>query len=137
MLVASLALQLLFAHPDPTTPDWVSRDRSYYEFFVQLQSAIRRGDRKAVANLSAVPLRVNLAGDRFAMYRSRREIERDYHYIFSPQVRRAILRQRPEKLWGRDQGVTTELGDIWFDHQCLDGACKRLGAVRIRSVNRL
>lgn len=136
MLVASLALQLLFAHPDPTTPDWVSRDRSYYEFFVQLQSAIRRGDRKAVANLSAVPLRVNLAGDRFAMYRSRREIERDHHYIFSPQVHGAILRQLPEERWGRDQGVTTNLGEIWFDHQCFDQSCDRLGPVRIKAVNR-
>lgn len=136
MLIASLALQLLFSHPEPTTSDWVARDRSYYEFFVELQSAVRRGDSKAVASLSAVPLRVNLAGGRFAMYRSRREIERNYHYIFSPKVRDAILRQRSGELWGRDQGVTTNLGEIWFDHQCLDQDCDRLGPVRIKAVNR-
>lgn len=95
------------------------------------------GDRRGVANLSAVPLRVNLAHGRFAMYRSRRDIERDYNFIFAPDVRRAILRQRPEELWGRDQGVTLKLGEIWFDHQCLDRTCDRLGPVRIKAVNNL
>lgn len=137
MLIATLVMQLLFAHPDPKTRDWVIRDRSYRAFLVQLQSAVRIGDRRTVANLSAVPLRVNSAHGRFAMYRSRRGIERDYDYIFAPHVRRAILRQRPEELWGRDQGVTLKLGEIWFDHQCLDLNCDRLGPVRIKAVNRL
>lgn len=136
MLIASLALQVLFSHPNPTTPDWVARDSIYREFFIELQSAVRRNDSQAVADLSAVPLRVNLAGGKFAMYRSRSEIARDYHFIFSPNVRRAILRQRPHEIWGRDQGVTTHLGEIWFDHQCLDQKCDRLGPVRIKAVNR-
>ena len=136
MLIASLALQLLFAHPDPPTRDWVARDPSYKAFFIQLQSAVRTGDRRTVAKLSAVPLRVNLDNGRFALYRSRRDIERDYNFIFSPAVRRAILRQPPDEIWGRDQGVTLKLGEIWFDHQCLDRNCDRYGAVRIRAVNR-
>lgn len=137
MLIASLALQLLFAHPDPKAPDWVSRDASYQQFFSRLQIAVRSGDVGEVANLSAIPLRVNLGQGKFAMYRNKRDIERDYSFIFTPRVRRAILRQRPEELWGRDQGVTTNLGEVWFDHQCLDRACDRLGPVRISSVNRL
>lgn len=136
MLAAILRLQLLFAHTDPTTLDWVARDPSYCEFLTELQSAIRSGDRREVARLSAVPLRVNLEAGRFALYRSRREIERDYYYIFTPALQRAILQQRPEELWGRDQGVTLNLGEIWFDHICVDSNCQRLGPVRIRAVNR-
>jgi hypothetical protein len=137
MLIPSLILELLFAHPVLPRQDWVSRDATYRVFLTQLQSAVRRGDGKTVADLSAIPLRVNLGDGKFAMYRSRRHIERDYYYIFSPQVRRAILRQRPEELWGRDQGVTLNFGEIWFDHYCLDRICDRLGPVRIRAVNRL
>jgi hypothetical protein len=90
-----------------------------------------------VADLSAITLRVNLKNGKYAMYRSKRAIERDYYFIFSPPVRRAILSQRPEDLWGRDQGVTLRLGGVWFDHQCLDRTCDRLGPVRIKAVNRL
>ena len=136
MLITTLATQLLFAHPESATQDWVARDRTYHKFFIELQAAVRSGDRKAVANLSAIPLRVNLDRNRFALYRSKREIERDYYYIFTPKVRSAILRQRPEELWGRDQGVTLKLGEVWFDHQCLDGSCAQLGAVQIKAVNR-
>lgn len=136
MLIASLALQILFSHPSPTTLDWVARDPSYKAFFIQLQSAVRTGDRTTVARLSAVPLRVNLGYGRFALYLRRRDIERDYNFIFSPAVRRAILRQPPNEIWGRDQGVTLKLGEIWFDHQCLDRTCDRLGPVRIKAVNR-
>jgi len=137
MLVAVFAFQMLFAHPDPTNLDWVAQDPSYREFLTRLQSAVRSGDRKEVARLSGIPLRVNLDAGRYALYRSTREIERDYLFIFTPAVRQAILQQCPEELRGRDQGVTVSLGVIWFDHICLDSKCERLGPVRIEAVNRI
>lgn len=63
-------------------------------------------------------------------------MRRDYDWIFTARVRRAVLAQRFAELFGRDQGVMIGNGELWFDHRCLNAACSRRGPVRIRAINR-
>jgi hypothetical protein len=82
----------------------------------------------------AFPLRVN-AQDGARFYRDAQSVERDYDRIFTPKVRRAILKQRATKLFLRDQGAMVGDGEVWFDHSCPNPECSPLGPVRIKAVN--
>jgi hypothetical protein len=80
------------------------------------------------------PLRVNgPSGPRF--YRDARSVERDFDRIFTPKVRRAILAQRADKLFVRDQGAMIGDGEVWFDTTCPKTSCSPAGPVRIRAIN--
>ena len=131
----SLLILLLAAPAAAQPPDWVLQDRAYAAFLTDLQAAVRRGDRRAVSGLVRYPLRVNSNG-RARFYRSPAAVRRDYALIFTPRVRRAILAQRFEALFGRDEGVMIGNGEIWFDHVCRNMGCEPPGPVRISAINR-
>ena len=118
---------------DLPAPDWVMKDRSYRTFLFRLQNAVRTNDREAVIRLAGLPLRVN--SERSRIYRDAKSVRADYDRIFTPKVRKAILAQRFEQLFGRDQGVMIGSGEVWFDHACRDRDCNRLGPVHIVAIN--
>jgi hypothetical protein len=118
---------------DRHAPEWVLNDRSYATFLTQLQKAVRTNDREGVIKLVSLPLRVNFNRPRF--YRDTKSVRADYDRIFTPKVRKAIVAQRFEQLFGRDQGVMIGDGEVWFDHVCPDGDCTRVGPVRIIAIN--
>ncbi|HEX6218372.1 MAG TPA: hypothetical protein VFZ35_03780 [Sphingomicrobium sp.] len=117
-----------------TAPEWVIEDGAYRLFLNQLQSAIRANDRAGVIRLVSFPVRVNRDG-RSQTYTSGRALLADYDSIFTAQVRGAILSQRFETLFGRDQGVMIGSGQIWFDHICRNTSCSPPGPVRIKAIN--
>jgi hypothetical protein len=117
-----------------TAPDWVLNDRSYDTFLRRLQTGVRANNRNAVAGLVAYPLRVNRNGQA-RTYANARAVIADYDSIFTPRVRSAILSQRFENLFGRDQGVMIGDGAVWFDHMCRTPACSPPGPVRIKAIN--
>lgn len=119
----------------PAAPSWVVQDRAYRSFLGQLQSAVRANDRSAVVSLVGLPLRVNSNG-KSQVYRDAGSVKRDYERIFTPAVRQAILNQRFERLFGRDQGVMIGDGQLWFDHRCTNESCSPPGPVRITAINR-
>jgi hypothetical protein len=116
------------------SPDWVQEDRAYRTFLGQLQSAVRNDDRNGVLRLVAFPLRVN-SGGRSRTYRNAGAALADYERIFTPKVRQAIVDQRFETLFGRDQGVMIGDGAVWFDHTCRNSQCSPPGPVRIKAIN--
>ena len=103
-------------------------------FLRRLQARIRTNDRAAVAQLVSLPLRVNAAGGA-RTYRDRRSIERDFDKIFTPRVRQAILAQRPNNIFVRDQGAMIGNGEVWFSQTCPNAACNPPGPSRITAVN--
>jgi hypothetical protein len=114
--------------------DWVLKDASYASFLKRLQGAIRGNDRSAVIKLIAFPLRVNFSsGSR--RYRDAGSVRADYDRIFTPKVTEAILGQRFDQLFGRDQGLMIGNGAVWFDHVCTNTQCSPPGPVRITAVN--
>ena len=110
------------------------KDLGYRRFLTQLQAAVRSNDRARVAALIAYPLRVNVAGQP-KYYRNSRSVQGDYEQIFTLRVRSAILGQRFEDLFGRDQGVMIGDGAVWFEHSCHKTACSPAGPVRIKAIN--
>jgi hypothetical protein len=50
-------------------------------------------------------------------------------------VRRAILDQRADQLFVRDQGAMVGNGEVWFSDTCPNAACSPAGPVRIIAVN--
>jgi hypothetical protein len=125
---ASDALNDLPAMQAPKAPDWVLADRGYETFLSDLQTAIRANDRSAVINLVHFPLRVN-SGGRSRFYRDSHSVRADYDRIFTPQVRRAILAQQFEELFGSSRGLMIGNGEVWFDR------ISPPGQVQIMSVN--
>jgi hypothetical protein len=112
----------------PTAPDWVLKDGAYAAFLSSLQAAVRASDEDAVIKLLAFPLRVNFRG-RSQLYRDADSVRRDYGTIFTTRVTGAILSQRFDRLFGRDQGLMIGDGQVWFDH------VSPSGPVRIRAIN--
>lgn len=130
----SEAASPLAAVESPTAAEWVLRDQSYATFLSNLQSAVRAGDRGAMIRLIRFPLRVNFSGGS-RVYRDASSVRADYDRIFSARVRRAILAQRFDRLYGGSRGLMVGSGEIWFDHACPNGSCSPPGPVRITAVN--
>lgn len=115
-------------------PDFVQKDRAYASFLERLQAAVGSNNRRAVIKLIQLPLRVNFNGGS-RLYRDAASVRADYDRIFTPDVTQAILGQRFDQLFGRDQGLMIGSGQIWFDHICTNPQCSPPGPVRITAVN--
>jgi hypothetical protein len=55
--------------------------------------------------------------------------------VFTPKVKRAVLAQRPDRLFVRDLGAMVGDGELWFRETCPNAACSPPGPVRIVAVN--
>ena len=106
----------------------------YGSFLRRLQGAVRSGSRRSLSGLIAFPLRVNRS-DGPRIYRDRKAVEEDFDRIFTPRVRQAILSQRSDQLFVRDQGVMIGAGEVWFDQTCSNAGCSPPGPVKIKAVN--
>jgi hypothetical protein len=114
--------------------DRIGPEQGYGAFLLQLQAAVRSNDRGAVIALIDFPLRVNGPGGS-RLYSDRQSVERDFGRIFTPKVRRAILGQRADQLFVRDQGAMIGEGEVWFDATCPSASCSPAGPMRIRAIN--
>jgi hypothetical protein len=108
--------------------------QNYAGFLSRLQAAVRADNQGEVIALIDFPLRVN-GPDGPRIYRDPASVERDFDRIFTPRVKRAIMRQRAERLFVRDQGAMIGDGELWFDQICPNAACSPPGPVFIRAVN--
>ncbi|HEY4071110.1 MAG TPA: hypothetical protein VGM04_06080 [Sphingomicrobium sp.] len=106
----------------------------YAPFLSRLQAAVKATDRPALLRLIDFPLRVNFVGGA-RTYRDAASVQRDFDRIFTAKVRGAVLRQRPDKLFVRDQGAMVGDGELWFRETCNNSACSPPGPVRIVAVN--
>jgi hypothetical protein len=109
-------------------------DQGYAPFLSRLQALVRTNDRRSMIGLIAFPLRVNAAG-RTRLYRDSASVERDFDRIFTSHVRTAILEQRGDELFVRDQGAMVGSGELWFSQTCTNTSCSPPGPVRIIAVN--
>jgi hypothetical protein len=112
----------------------VSVTEVYGNFLRRLQGAVRSGNRRSVSKLLAFPLRVN-GTDGPRTYEDRKSVEEDFDRIFTPNVKRAIIGQRSDQLFVRDQGAMIGDGEVWFDQTCPNSECSPPGPVRIKAVN--
>jgi hypothetical protein len=91
---------------------WRERDaRAAVVLFKQLQIAVQKDDRNAVANIVFYPLRVS------GVYRvhNRTAFLRHYDKIFDKKVQEGIAQQIPECINGNSRGFFTNLGEVWIE----------------------
>ncbi|MBC8038612.1 MAG: hypothetical protein H7X89_15500 [Rhizobiales bacterium] len=105
----------------------------YGEFLSQLQAGLNANDRRAIIRLIGFPFHVKL-DCRTQIYRSSRDVERDFDRIFTPQVRSAVRSQRPDNLINRD-GELKGNGRLWFGPSCSKKACPPNAPIRVREVH--
>ena len=118
----------------PTDAEAVSDEAAYQHFLPKLQAAFERNDRRAIIKLVGLPLRVNFKTGP-EVYRDHRSLERDFDRIFTAKVRLAVLGQKPDNLFVRDQGAMVGDGELWFRQACPNSECMPTGSVRIVAVN--
>jgi hypothetical protein len=119
----------------PNSAKAVPADRAGYQRFLpKLQAAFEQKDRRAIIKLVGLPLRVNFKGGP-QVYRDTRSVERDFDRIFTARVTDAVLGQRPDALFVRDQGAMVGNGELWFRETCPRSECSHPGPVRIVAVN--
>ena len=112
----------------------LSSDEDSARFLSRLQSALRANDRQGLKGLIGFPLVVRLDG-RVEIYRSWREVERDYDEIFTPGVRRSVLDLQPDEVVGRSESGTMGTAMLRFSPSCANRACTKSGPIRVREVN--
>ena len=108
--------------------------QAYSPFLSRLQAAFRANDRRSIIAMIGFPLRVNFSGGA-RQYRDASSVQGDFDRIFTPKVRRAVLDQRADRLFVRDQGAMVGDGELWFRETCPNSACSPIGPVRIVAVN--
>jgi hypothetical protein len=118
----------------PSAARSISAKQNYAGFLSRLQAAIRADNHGEVIALIDFPLRANFRGGS-RIYRDPASVERDFDRIFTARVKRAIARQRADRLFVRDQGAMIGDGEVWFDQTCPNTACSPPGPVFIRAVN--
>ena len=104
------------------------------QFLSRLQSALRSNDRQGLKGLIAFPLVVRLDG-RVEIYRTWREVDRDYDQIFTPRVRRSVLDLQADEVVGRSESGTMGTAMLRFSPSCANRACSKAGPIRVREVN--
>jgi len=109
-------------------------DQGYPAFLSRLQSAFKANNRRAVIGVISYPLRVNSGGSS-QLYRDAASVQRDFDRIFTAKVRKAVMKQRADNLFVRDQGAMVGDGELWFSETCANVACSPPGPVRIIAVN--
>jgi hypothetical protein len=83
-------------------------------FFRDLQSALRKDDRKAIAAMVDYPVRVSLNHKRVRV-RGSEQLLAHFDEIFDKDVRCSILEATEKDVWGNWEGFMVGRGAIWFD----------------------
>lgn len=110
------------------------RDSETREFLARFQSAVRDGDRQAVARLLRFPVLAAVGTDLRSM--DAQEFLSNYDRILTPDVVEAALEAEFEDLIINSHGVGLPLGVVWFSGQCSDPECDEY-TIRVITINGL
>jgi hypothetical protein len=104
------------------------------QFLAALQDAVKSGQPKAVAALVIFPLRV-YHGRHATRIKDAQAFLHDYPHIFTADVTRAVLAQKPGELFHNWQGSMIGNGQVWFAGVCTDAACnhQRIGITAVNN----
>ncbi len=86
---------------------------AFHTFFVKLQQAVAKNDKKAVASMIGYPLKVNTNGKTYTFQTPARFIAK-YDSIMTPEVKRTLGYAIEEDLFANWQGVMVGSGQLWI-----------------------
>jgi hypothetical protein len=89
-------------------------------FLAKLQSAVQSGDKTALSGMVSYPLLVIRSGARTRI-RSRAAFLAQYDRLFTPAIRKAILAQKSQCLFGNSSGAMIGDGELWFREESPGG----------------
>jgi hypothetical protein len=92
--------------------DFAQKSRT---FLVQLQNAVKAGDKADVAAMISYPLQVN--GSRKTRIKTQAQFLSQYETIIDAHVRQALAKQSAKCLFGNYQGAMIGDGEVWFSEQ--------------------
>ncbi|HEX8816202.1 MAG TPA: hypothetical protein VF753_11930 [Terriglobales bacterium] len=84
------------------------------DFFHNLQSAMQKNDRQAIAGMVDYPMSTSL-NHRRVRVRSAQQLLAHFDKVFDKGVRCSILGATDKDVWGNWQGFTVSDGAVWFD----------------------
>lgn len=86
---------------------------AFHTFFIKLQQAVAKNDKKAVASMISYPLNVNTNGKTYKFQTPARFIAK-YDSIMTPEVKRTLGYAIEEDLFANWQGVMVGNGQLWI-----------------------
>jgi len=105
----------------------------YAETLSRLQSSLRANDRRAVIRLIGFPLTVRFGAEN-RIYRSARDVERDFDRIFTAEVRASVLSLSPHTLANRDNGQRMGNRQIRLGPSCAARTCPDDSPIKLREI---
>jgi hypothetical protein len=125
---------LMILSPGVTVASGDMTEDQSAQFLATLQDAVKSGQPKAVATLVIFPLRV-YHGRKTARIKDAQAFVHDYPHIFTTDVTRAVLAQKPGDLFHNWQGAMIGNGQVWFSGVCSDAACnhQRIGVTAVNN----
>jgi hypothetical protein len=132
MLFLSSGSSLAAQNCESSTVDTQGADiaKASRAFLAQLQDAVRANDKQKIADMISYPLNVNY-GTKRTRVRTKSAFLAQYDSIFTTQIRKDVLSQSAQCLFGNDNGTMVGNGDLWFSG--IDNGPVKIYAVNINS----
>ena len=118
---------------EPVGPDGLSSPE-LAQFLQQLQNAVQQDNPQELAKLVQFPLRVNQGSQKPKMI-SKRQFMASWQTIITPEIKTALLAQKPDTLFRNSRGAMVGQGELWFSGICADKKCLK-HKVLLSTVNR-
>ncbi|MGD8190749.1 hypothetical protein ACQCN2_12285 [Brevibacillus ginsengisoli] len=91
----------------------IDNPQAFESTFRSVQRLVSQGDKIGVANYIRYPLSVYTNGKK-QIIENKQQFIQHYDTIFSPKVKQALINQKVEETFVRDQGVMAGGGEVWF-----------------------
>ena len=101
--------------------------RSAKDFVAKMRSAAHKNDRSALVALVRFPFTTYDNGRPKVTYHRPQELLRDFNWVFTAKVLKAMRQAEYSRLFVNAQGAMIGNGEVWFDQQ-QDG-------VKIKAIN--
>lgn len=106
----------------------------YHQFLTELQQAVAKGDKRAVAAMVSYPITVTIKHKKQKIKTSDSFI-RVYDRVFTRAFREKIVNQQYADLFARDSGIMVgEQGELWYSGICQTQDCSRF-TIKVTAIN--
>lgn len=87
--------------------------KEFDTYFINLQKAVAKNDKKAVSKLVYYPLNVNSNG-KINVIKNQKQFIKEYKTIMTKKVKNSVLKQKPDKVFVNYKGAMTGSGEVWI-----------------------
>ncbi|WP_342753902.1 hypothetical protein AAGQ96_14560 [Pantoea sp. MBD-2R] len=108
--------------------------QQYHQFLTDLQQAVAKGDKHAVAGMVSYPITVTVNQKKRKINTPRAFIQ-IYDRVFTPSYRKSIVDQQYADVFARDMGIMVgEHGELWYSGICHSQDCSKF-TIKVIAIN--